>query len=613
MMTVRTFHGYHGSIVVPVSSEKTSVARAIAMFLRDQGAGSAFVVAGGASLHLIHAFATTQGCQYLPVHHEQSAAMAADGFTRSSGRLGIAIATSGPGATNLITGIAGCFYDSIPAIFLTGQVSTTRMVGSTGVRQVGFQETPIVEMVAPVTKGAFSVHDKAHIRQIVEEAVWLATEGRPGPVLIDIPDDIQRQEIEWEQLTGFSAPSCRRAEVPVEFARVQEWVTRAQRPVIVAGAGIVMSGAETSFLNFAEKWGAPVVLTWAVPHLLPQGSPQRMGVFGTHGNRHANLIVQNADLVLSIGSRLDTKATGSPVNSFAREAFKIVVDVDPHELGKFEHFGLSIDVLIQADAKDFLRSANTLNFPAIPSQWSDFCQEVLRECEQFDQGKRTGPGLSPYLFTRRFRATAPVNLDLFIDTGCVLPWMMTEFVPVQGQRLLHDLNNTAMGWALPATIGGTLASPQRLNVCVIGDGSLMMAVHDLVTLSGVNPRAKVILFDNSGYSMIRQTQDQWLGAKYHASSAEGGLHFPTYVDLAKATGYDFINLDSQGEIDAKLSAFWAAQRPVFLRVEIDPEWRVIPQVKFGRPNEDMEPLLPRDLFASLMLVEPVAQSRSVDD
>lgn len=591
-----------------MTTKQITVAQAIATYLRDQGSNSAFVVAGGASLHLIHAFGTTPGCQYLPVHHEQSAAMAADGFTRSSGRLGVAIATSGPGATNLITGIAGCYYDSVPAIFVTGQVSTTRMVGSTGVRQVGFQETPIVEMVRPITKGAFAVRDKNDIRRALEEAVWLATQRRPGPVLIDVSDDVQRQQVTWDELGSFS-PSLEPPPDTKDLLRaLQKAITKARRPVLVAGAGIVLSGAERQFVSFADRWGAPVVLTWGVPHLLPQGHPQRVGVFGTHGNRHANVVLQNADLVVSIGSRLDTKATGSPVNTFARDAVKAMVDIDPAELGKFSQFGLSMDMLIESDAGQFLGATRDLSFPEITTQWRDFCNNAERVCESFDRSLRIGPGINPYEFTRRLGASAPETLDVFVDTGCALPWLMTGFVPKSGQRIMHDLNNTAMGWSLPATIGGSIASPERQNVCVIGDGSLMMSMHDLITLSANNPRARVILIDNSGYSMIRQTQDQWLASAYHSSSQEGGLHFPGYEQLAASTNYDYLNLGPDNDIDVTLQKFWTNEQPVFLRVEIDPAWRVVPQVKFGRPNEDMEPLLPRDLFSSMMLVEPLPQS-----
>jgi acetolactate synthase-1/2/3 large subunit len=468
-------------------------------------------------------------------------------------------------------------------------------------------------MVRPITKGAFAVADKTDIRRVLEEAVWLANHGRPGPVVIDVPDDVQRQEVFWDDLDSF-APLMR---PPTDSTHLMEAlqvaITQAQRPVIVAGAGVVLSGAEKDFVDFAERWGAPVVLTWAVPHLLPQGHAQRKGVFGTHGNRHANLILQNADLVASVGSRLDTKATGSPVSTFARDAVKVVVDIDPKELGKFEHFGLSMDILIESDAGDFLSATRTLTFPVITPQWRRYCDVAYGACEPFDHSQRVGPGIDPYEFMRRLGASAPIQLDVFVDTGCALPWMMTGFVPKHGQRIMHDLNNTAMGWSLPATIGGSVASPERPNVCVIGDGSLMMSMHDLVTLSAINPRARVVLVDNSGYSMIRQTQDQWLGSSYHSSSQEGGLHFPAYRELAGSTGYDFINLSPDDDIDATLGQFWSSERPVLLRVEIDPSWRVVPQVKFGRPNEDMEPLLPRDVFTSLMLVEPLHVSLADDE
>jgi acetolactate synthase-1/2/3 large subunit len=596
-----------------MNPESTTVACAIAKFLRDRGSDSAFVVAGGASLHLIHAFASTPGCRYLPVHHEQSAAMAADGFSRSCGRLGVAIATSGPGATNLITGIAGCHYDSIPAIFLTGQVSTTRMVGLTGVRQIGFQETPIVDMVRPITKGAFAVREKGDLRRIMEEALWVATEGRPGPVVIDVPDDIQRQEIIWEDLQPFVPPTRPVPDLTARLAELQKALARAQRPVVVAGGGVLLAGAEMDFVAFAEKWGAPVVLTWAVPHLLPKGHPQRVGVFGTHGNRHANMVIQNADLVLSIGSRLDTKATGSPISTFARDAVKIMVDIDPAELGKFEHFGMRLDLPIESDARAFLEQAASLAFPSVTNEWLDYCRTAETLCEPFDNAMRVGPGIDPYDFTRHLGQSAPDQLDVFVDTGCALPWIMTGFVPSSGQRIMHDLNNTAMGWSLPATIGGTVASPDRQNLCVIGDGSLMMSMHDLVTLASINPRARVVLVDNSGYSMIRQTQDQWLDSNYHSSSQEGGLDFPEYSSLATATGFRFLNLDADSDMGAVLESFWASDLPAFLRVEINPARRVVPQVRFGRPNEDMEPLLPRDVFASMMIVEALPQSLTADE
>lgn len=590
----------------------TTVARAIAAFCRDRGSDTAFVVAGGASLHLIHAFADTPGCSYIPMHHEQSAAMAADGFSRSSGRVGLAIATSGPGATNLITGIAGCYYDSVPAVFVTGQVSTTRMTGSTGVRQIGFQETPIVEMVEGITKRAFKVHAADDLRRVMEEAYWTATHGRPGPVLVDVPDNIQREKIDWDQLESFAPPQADSAQLSQDLLAVQSAIAEAERPVLVAGAGVVLARAEAAFREFAEAWGAPVALTWGAAHVLQSGHPLSLGTFGTHGNRLANLAIQNADLVLTVGSRLDTKATGSPVSSFARSAKKIVIDVDPAELSKFHHFGLIIDRAIRADAATFLEACTALELPKVNSTWIKYCGHVREVCESFDRQRRVGPGISPYDFMAALGASSPEELDVFVDTGCALPWMITSFPLGDRHRLFHDFNNTAMGWALPATIGASVAAPKRPRLCVIGDGSLMMTMQDLVTYAGISERARIVLIDNSGYAMIQQTQDQWLDSSYHSSSVEGGLHFPNYEALAAATGFSYLSLEDPDQLTTVLAQMWRAEAPVLVRVRIDPSWRVVPQVRFGRPNEDMEPLLPRQSFRELMIVPPMAASLDGD-
>ena len=596
-----------------MKTEPTTVARAIAVFLRDLGSDTAFVVAGGASLHLIHAFADTPGCSYVPMHHEQSAAMAADGFTRSCGRVGIAVATSGPGATNLITGIAGCYYDSVPAIFLTGQVSTTRMTGSTGVRQIGFQETPITEMVKSVTKGSFKVYSAQDLRNVLEEAYWTATSGRPGPVLIDVPDDVQRQEINWDSLPSFNYPSSQPHQLARQMSTIQLKLSAAERPVLVGGAGVVLAGAEEDFRTFAEVWGAPVAMTWGAAHLLPHGHPLSLGTFGTHGNRHANFAIQNSDLVLSIGSRLDTKATGSPINSFARAATRIMVDIDAAELAKFQSFDMSMHHTIQADAADFLKACQELRPPVVSSSWTDYCSTARATCNAFDEERRVGPGINPYKFMAGLGSSSPRELDIFVDTGCVLPWIMAAFPIGRQQRIFHDLNNTAMGWSLPATIGASIASAGRANLCIIGDGSLMMTMHDLVTLARVNESARVVVLDNSGYAMIQQTQDQWLGSAYHSSSLEGGLRFPDYKALSDAHGFAYLSVHDPEDLETAFAQFWRAEEPVLLRVKVDSSWRVAPQVRFGRPNEDMEPLLPREIFEKLMIVPPMAASMEIDE
>lgn len=596
------------------------VSQAVCEFFLARGAEAAFVVAGGASLHLIHSWARNPNLFVVPMHHEQAAAMAADGYWRATRKPGVAIATSGPGATNLITGIAGCFYDSIPCFFLTGQVSTSRTKGRTGTRQVGFQETPIADMVTPVTKGVFEIRRPEDLPKTLVEAYALAFEGRMGPVLIDIPDDIQRATVvptifataATGHVASVAGPPMDTAAISLrvpQFDELFRLIGDSKRPVLVGGAGIGLARAEPDFESLVRSWQIPTVLTWGLASMVPSKCPGVFGLFGTHGDRAANLIVQNSDLVISIGARLDLKATGSPPSSFARSAKKIMVDIDENELEKFSHFEVNIDLKINMDAKQFIReSCGLFRKPHIDA-WIQYCRATVERCGDYDRTLRVGPGLNPYEFLSNLGTGAPPEFDIFVDTGCALPWLMSSLNQITSRvRVFHDFNNTAMGWSLAATVGASVGEPLRPNLCVIGDGSLMMSLHSLTTLCGLKKDAKILLIDNSGYSMIRQTQDQWLNSDYIASSGENGLTFPVWESLAKSHGFEFANVLDFEYPHQAIDWMWQADRPVFLRAEIDPTWRVTPQVKFGRPNEDMEPLLPRDLFASLMLVEPMSAS-----
>lgn len=588
------------------------VAQLVADYCVQRGAGTAFVVAGGASLHLIHAFDSHPGGHVIPMHHEQSAAMAADGFYRTTRKVGVAIATSGPGATNLITGIAGSYYDSVPLLCLTGQVSTSRMVGESGVRQIGFQETPIVGMVQSITKFAVTVQQPEEVRIVLERAFFEAETGRLGPVLVDIPDDIQRATVDWDLIESFRIPiEPKSGLVNSKMDYLLELLNSCSQPVIVGGWGIHLSGCQLEFLELVDSLNIPVVLTWAALGLLPRGHPLRLGPFGTHGSRAANFAVQNSDLVLSIGSRLDTKATGSPVLTFARSAKKVIIDIDQAELDKFFEFGLEIDLKIQSDAGNFIRQMLERKIPAFENnQWTQRNASRKQAVISHDESSRRVDGLNPYYFAQRLNESAPSETDFFVDTGCAIAWLTDSFAATAGQRLFHDFNNTAMGWSLPASIGGVIGDRKRQQVCVVGDGSIMMSIQDLASLQSLSPHAKVILLDNSGYSMIRQTQEQWLESNYVASSVQGGLVFPDFELIAASFGFQYKKINTDEQIEPTLEDFWTNEHPIFVHVVVPESARIAPQVVFGRPIEDMGPLLPRDLFMELMDTQPLAVSMS---
>ena len=588
------------------------VSDVVAEVLIEENVSHVFAISGGASLHLIHSLADNKNIQYICNHNEQACAMAADGYSRVSGKTGVAVTTSGPGATNLITGICCSYYDSIPSLFITGQVSTMRMKGDTGVRQIGFQETPIVDIAEEITKYAYTIVDPEEIKFQLQKALHIAKSGRPGPVLIDIPDDLQRQLVDPLKLKNFQAPAAQ--ELPHFKNSLQDTmdsIMNSKRPILIAGWGVHLSDTKAELLKFAESFNIPIALTWGAADLIPFDHDLYVGTFGTHGNRHANFAVQNADLIISLGSRLDTKSTGSPVNTFAREAKKIMIDIDINELNKFQYFDLKFDQLIHCDLKDFFNNISKLEPSKDTSNNLEWLKQINKWKHQFISFDNTKgiatTQVNPYNFVDSISNNLKGNEQIFIDTGCSIAWFMQSLRVKDKVRVFHDFNNTAMGWALPAAIGGYYANLKHQSpiIAIIGDGSFMMTSYELATVMHHNIPIKIFIMNNQGYSMIQQTQDQWLDSNYHASSEEGGLSFPNYKKLASTYNIKYFELNS-GKDFSLIDEIMNEGNPLICNVCIDKDFRVTPQVKFGKPNEDMGPLLPRDMFKENMIIEPIS-------
>ena len=589
----------------------------IALFLARQGIRHAFVITGGASIHMIHSIAGRDGIDYICPHHEQGGAMAADAYARVTGGLGCAIATSGPGATNLITGICGAWFDSVPVLYLTGHVTTARLKGDTGVRQMGFQETEIIPMIRHVTKYAVQISDAMDIRRELEKAVYMAREGRPGPVVVDVPDDLQRADIDVEALEKFTPPPAQPASVDTglkdKVAQCLSLLEKAERPALVVGWGVRLSGAEEAFLELAGKLGFPILPSWAAMDMCHKEHPLLVGSCGTHGSRGGNFTMQNADLVFSIGARLDFHETG-PIDSWAREAKIIVVDIDQAELDKFPTLGRAIDVPVRADAGAFIAALLEALEKGFAGQKLEAWWERVRgwkdrypACRE-DYYKETP--VNPYVLFKALAGAVGDEEHIFIDTGCTIPWIMQAFEFKPGQRLFHDFNNTAMGWALPAAIGGCFALDGKPVTCVAGDGSLMMNVQELATVQKHRLPIRIIVIDNCGYSMVQQTQDQWLEGNYFATTEEGGLGFPDFPKLAEAFDIPSVVIDGNIGIEDGLSRTYGIDGPVLCDVHIPREHRVIPQAHYGYPIEDSMPRLPREEFLANMIVKPLPISQS---
>jgi acetolactate synthase I/II/III large subunit len=589
----------------------------IAAFIAAQGIRHVFAITGGASIHMIHSIAERDDVDFVCPQHEQGGAMAADAYARISGDLGCAIATSGPGATNLITGMCCAWFDSVPVLYLTGQVARFRFRGDTGVRQMGFQETDIVSMVKPVTKYAVLVEDASDLRYELEKAVHIARSGRRGPVLVDIPDDLQREMIDPTTLRGFEPPqNAIAAPVPAvsEIERCVEMLRSAERPVLVLGFGVRLAGAASQAAALIERLGIPVCPSWAASDIIPGDHPLLAGTFGTHGSRAGNFTIQNADLVLAIGARLGTRETGSPLSSWAREARTIVVDIDRAELAKFPAFDKPIDLPVAADARRFIDALSAaLGQVEIPvrQSWIDRVQAWRDRYPACQADWRQETATNPYVFVEALSASLQPDDVIVCDTGCAIAWVSQAFRFKPGQRLLHAFNNTPMGYALPGAVGAAFAlGGDRRVICICGDGSVMMNLQELATVQHHRLPIKMFLINNGGYAMVQQTQEQWLDGKYYATSARehGHLSFPDFDRLAGAFDMAVTGIAQNAEIERGIN--WTLQQPgaVMCNVHIPSDARVIPQSRFGFPIEDSEPLLPRDEFLDSMIVAPMPAS-----
>ena len=584
----------------------------IAKFLKEIGVKKIFAVTGGASLHLIHSAQKQKGLQLIFPISEQTCSMAAEMHYRVSGKIGAAFATSGPGVTNLATGICGAYFDSVPCLYITGQVSTTRSNKGTGVRQIGFQETNSVEMYKTVTKYSARVDKAEDIKFHLQKAHHIAKSGRMGPVLIDVPDDIQRKIIDPKKLKSYlkkknsieiKSLSNNKNKIDQTF----KMISRSERPIIIIGWGVHLSNSYKEIYRFLKKTNIPAVSTWAVAHTLDYSDPLNLGTFGTHGTRYANYAVQNSDLILSIGSRLDTKATGSPITTFARSAKKIIIDIDKSEIDKFKKFGLKIDLSIDQDCKKFLNNLLKIKWITKKNKFKKWKDQIISWKKKYPiclPKYYKEKEVNPYVFVDQISNELKKDDIIIVDTGCTVAWTMQAFKFKKGQKLFHDFNNTAMGWSIPAAISASILSKNKRIIVLVGDGSLSFMLHELSLIKKLNLSINIFLINNSGQSMIRQTQDQWLSSNYLGSSYEGGLAKIDFCKVVKAYGISTSKIKHNHKISKEIKEC-LKNKQSFCEVVISKNKRVLPQVKFGRPNEDQEPLLPENEYYQNMIIKPI--------
>ncbi len=567
----------------------------IAAFLKQRGTDKIFLITGGACAFIVDAIGRTPGLKYICFAHEQAAAMAADAFWRIERKVGATVATSGPGATNLVTGIACSYFDSIPTIHITGQVNQNERLNYKGanVRQAGFQQTNIVDIVRPITKYAVQVTTGEELKRELEVAFNCAITGRMGPVLVDVPMDVQKEEVgDVIRYSDPVHPAPARAEIDGIRAELVAFFAGCERPLVCVGAGIGLSGAQEEVFGWLAANELPFVSSWNGLTYFDHDLPNYFGHIGVYGNRGANFLVQNCDRLLVLGSRLDNRQRSGDSSSFASSARTHVVDIDGEELAKYaNNRGYSTSRL---DIRFLGRVLDGLSPGRGSDAWRAFAREMKEKYfGRWESTTATARGtLSPYAAVQRINGMIARDAVVVADDGANLCWVFQAF-----HRRGHDLftagGHSPMGYAFPASIGAALYHPHRQVVCFTGDGSMQINIQELQTLRHHNLNLKIFVLNNDGYGIIKQFQDLYFEGRYEASGK--GYSCPDFVKVAEAYGIPARRVHQLDEITPEI---FATPGPMLIDLVLDPNTLIEPKLELGRPIEDQFPYLSDEDYAS---------------
>ena len=579
-------------------------------YLADRGVEDVFMLSGGGCMHLVNSLGKNNKIRYVCCLFEQAVSVAAGAYAQYRNGLGVGLVTTGPGGTNAITGVASAWTDSIPLLIISGQVKTSDISNQT-VRTLGFQELDIVSVVKPITKYAVTVKNPDDIAYELEKCIHFALSGRPGPVWLDIPLDVQAAMIDQDVLKHFEPEEKNLTDG--NLLSVWEMLKQAKRPVILAGYGIKTSKGRDDFYRLMEKLQIPVLLTWKAMDLLEEDCPYYYGRPGCIGQRCANFIQQNADLILTIGARLDFGQIGYEYDEFARGAKKIIVDIDQKELDKFK---FRTDLLVNMDAGDFIRKLLDIigeESASLPLEWKNYCDRlkkrfpVVSECEY-----KPGDGAGTYYLmevlnklTDRNTVFAPGNSGACSEIFC------QSYKVKEGQRIVTTNTLGSMGTGLPAAIGACVSSGEHTTVCVNGDGGFQMNIQDLETIHRLNLPIKFFILNNGGYGSIRNSQNNYFGGFYVGAEASSGVTLPETERIAYAYKIPFFRITTDAETEEIVKKCLVTDGPVICELMVSKQEMTLPRTKSvvlengkmkSMPLEDLYPFLDRKEFEQIMSI-----------
>ena len=526
------------------------------------GIDTYFVITGGAIVPFINAIARNSKVKYYCFQHEQSAAMAAEGYYRSCGKIASVCVTSGPGVQNILNGVCGCWYDSVPAFFISGQVNTAEDLSNfkSKPRQTGFQEMPVADMFKDVTKESLHVPHVLNVKNILTRLIQTMKTPRYGPVLMDLPVNIQMSSLEGLQPSKILSTKSHQKHT----YDISKYIQESKRPLVIFGHGVKLADATKEALDFVEKNGLPFLVSWGAFDICATDHPLRIGSPGVYGDRYANYAIQNTDLLISIGSRLDSRQIGGNASLFSKHSKKIMVEIDDHEITKMGEKGINIDFRINADAKKFLENVITGEVPDI----QEWVERVNAWKTKYSTEKAREGDSAVYDYLEDLFDKIEDDCIVIPDQGGNLVWTMQSANLKDGQKLFTNFGNSSMGFALPAAIGAAIGSGKKVY-CIDGDGGFQMNIQELLTVKKYNLPIEIIILNNSGYGIIKQFQDSYFGSKYVATSKDDV--FGDEVDFVKiAEAYGVKTLQD---------------------IPIPETQKIYPKLEFGNSLENMTPYI----------------------
>lgn len=596
-----------------MSAKLVRLADYVMDFLAVRGVRHVFLLPGGGAMHLNDALAQQPDIAAVHCHHEQACGIAAEAYGRLAERTGVAMVTTGPGATNILTPVAGAWIESLPLLVISGQVKRADLLQGSGLRQKGVQEVDVVSMAKSVTKYAVTVTDPQAIRQHLEEALYLAHSGRPGPVWLDIPLDVQAAPIDPATLPGWQPEGETAPAAQDHVAAIADLLKQAERPLILAGHGVRIAGGADALRRLSETLQVPVAATWNAMDLMPWDSPLCAGRPGVVALRPGNFAVQNCDLLIAIGTRLDNILTAYNPKGFARAARKVVVDVDAAEIAKLD---MEIDLPLAMDAKACLEGllAAGERLPKAKWQpWLDRCADWKRRYPVQDGAPFPTSGqISHYHFVDALSDAAPENTLISTgSSGLAVEVFYTVFRNKPGQRVFLTSGLGSMGYGLPAAIGACLGNGSRPMIAIESDGSLQLNLQELATLKALRLPIRLFIMNNNGYASIRNTQRNYFDSRYVGTGPEAGVLIPDLLELAEAYGLPAVRIERVEELAEGLAKVMAHPGPILCDVRLNenetlqPKAAALPQPDgsmLSMPLEDMSPLLPLEQLRAEMLI-----------